>query len=79
MRHEPDAESVIRKKLLRRATVYTAAFLGAGVAIAVLGAALIAWLLTYTGQPFRRTWLVVTLIIVLPGMLAALWKLVRGR
>jgi hypothetical protein len=74
-----DSDSIIRRRLIGRATAYTAAFLAAGIGVAVLGAALVAWLLTFAGQPFRRTWLIVTVIIVLPGLLAALWKLIRGR
>jgi hypothetical protein len=79
MPRQQDSGSAIRRRLIGRATTYTAVFLAAGVAVAVLGAALVAWLLTFAGQPFRRTWLIVTVIIVLPGLLAALWKLIRGR
>jgi hypothetical protein len=79
MRRDHDSGSAIRRRLISRATTYTAAFLAAAVAIAVLGAALVAWLLTFAGQPFRRTWLIVTVITVLPGLLAALWKLIRQR
>jgi hypothetical protein len=78
-RLDDESGSDIRRRLIGRATAYTAAFLAAGVVVAVLGAALVAWLLTFAGQPFRRTWLIVTVITVLPGMLAALWKLMRER
>jgi hypothetical protein len=41
--------------------------MGRRLGIAMLGAAFVAWLLTWRGQPFLRTWLIVTTIIVLPG------------
>jgi hypothetical protein len=68
-----------RRQILRRATVYTVSFLGAAVAIALLGAAFVAWLLTWRGQPFLRTWLIATAIIMLPGLAAAVVRLMRGR
>lgn len=74
-----DPQSETRRQIVRRATVYTVSFLAAAIGIALLGGALVAWLLTWRGQPFLRTWLIVAAIIVLPGLLAALWKLVRGR
>jgi hypothetical protein len=74
-----DRESDRRREILRRATVYTVSFLGAALAIAVVGAAFVAWLLTWRGQPFLRTFLIALAIIVLPGLLATGWKLVRGR
>jgi hypothetical protein len=75
--HDPDAEA--RRQILRRASLYSAAFLAAGLAVAVVGAAFVAWLLTWRGQPFLRTWLIAMVVIVLPGLLAAIWKLIRGR
>ena len=62
-----------------RATLYSIAFLAAGLAIALAGAAFVAWLFSRAGLPFLKTWLIITAIIVLPGLLAALWKLIRGR
>jgi uncharacterized membrane protein len=77
MPHPDDAAR--RKAVVRRATLYTVLFTGAAVLVAALGAALVAWLLTWAGLPFRRTWLVVTLVVVLPGLLAAVWKFIRER
>lgn len=71
--------SEVGRRLVGRATAYTAIFLGAALVVAMLGAALVAWLLTFAGQPFGRTWLIVTAIIVLPGMIGAIWKLIRER
>jgi hypothetical protein len=66
-------------RIVRRATLYTLSFLAAGVAVAVIGAAFVAWLLRWAGQPFLRTWLVATALILLPGLLAGIWKLFRER
>ncbi|HSJ05346.1 MAG TPA: hypothetical protein VK936_01505 [Longimicrobiales bacterium] len=74
-----DPGSETRRQILRRATVYTVSFLGAAIAIALLGAAFVAWLLTWRGQPFLRTWLIAAAIIVLPGLAAAIVRFVRGR
>lgn len=80
MKPEPrDPEARTRRQILRRATLYTAGFLAAAIFVALAGAAFVAWLLTYRGLPFLRTWAVAALIIVLPGLLAAVWKLIRGR
>jgi hypothetical protein len=72
-----DAEA--RRRLVRRAALYTLGFFSAGVAIALAGAALIAWMLTRAGQPFLRSWLIISAIVILPGLLAAIWKTYRGR
>ena len=74
-----DEHDSARRQIVRRATLYSVGFLAAGIIIAVGGAALVAWLLTRAGLPFMKTWLVVTAIIVLPGLLATIWKLIRGR
>jgi hypothetical protein len=79
IRHADDPEAERRRELLRRATVYTVSFFAAGMGIAMVGAAFVAWLLTWRGQPFLRSWLLVMAIIILPGLLAGIWKLVRGR
>ena len=76
---ERDEHADARRQILRRATLYSVGFLAAGVGIAVAGAAFVAWLLTHAGMPFTKTWLIVTVIIILPGLLATLWKLIRGR
>ena len=64
---------------MRRATLYSIGFLVAGLVIAIVGAAFVAWLLSRVGLPFTRTWLIVMAIIVLPGLLATIWNLIRGR
>jgi hypothetical protein len=74
-----DRHSETRRQILRRAALYSAGFMGAGLVIAMIGAAFVAWLLTWRGQPFLRTWLIALVIIVLPGLAAAIWNTIRGR
>jgi high-affinity Fe2+/Pb2+ permease len=68
-----------RKRIIRRATLFSVGFLAAGLVIALAGAALVAWLFSRGSLPFFETWLVVTAIIVLPGLVAAAWKQIRDR
>jgi hypothetical protein len=58
----PEAQR--RQELLRRATLYTVSFFAAGLGIALVGGAFVAWLLTWRGQPFLRSWLIATAIII---------------
>lgn len=74
-----DAHAETRREIMRRASRYMMSFLAAAVGIAVVGAAFVAWLLSLAGMPFLRTWLIAIVIIVLPGLTAAIWKLIRGR
>jgi hypothetical protein len=74
-----DPEARVRQRLVRRATLYTFGFIAAGLAVAVGGAALVSWMLTRAGQPFVRTWVIVTVVVVLPGLIATVWKVLRER
>lgn len=78
-RRPEDIHDENRREIMRRATMYTTGFLVAAVAIALIGAAFVAWLLTWRGLPFVRTWLIATAIILLPGLTAAVWNLIRDR
>ncbi|MGH7577694.1 MAG: hypothetical protein ACREM1_21555 [Longimicrobiales bacterium] len=75
--HDPTAEA--RRRMLARATLYVYAFLTAGIVVAVGGAALMAWLLTRVGLPFRETWIALAIIIVLPSVIVVLWRAATGR
>ncbi len=68
-----------RRAILRRATVYTWGFLGVGLAIAVGGSALVAWLMARTGLPFLATWGVITGIVLLPSLIGLVVRAVRER
>lgn len=75
MDHDPER----MREAVRRAGLYSALFVVAAVLVAVVGAALVAWLLTFTGMPFGRTWLIVSLVVVLPGLAGAIWRILRDR
>lgn len=53
-----------RREIIRRASLYSVFFFLAGVLVAVLGAALVALLLSFTGLPFLPTWLAISAIVV---------------
>lgn len=74
-----DPQRAARREIMRRATLYSLGFMLAGLIIAVAGAAFVAWLLSRGRLPFLETWIVVLLIIVLPGLIATIWKAFRGR
>jgi FtsH-binding integral membrane protein len=75
----PDDESArARQRIIRRASLLTAGFFAAGLAIAVGGAALIAWLLRYAGMPFLETWLVIVAVTVVVALGGALWNARRS-
>jgi hypothetical protein len=74
-----DHDGRATRDIVRKITLYTVSFLGAALAIAALGAAFVAWLLRWAGQPFLRTWLIAMAIILVPGVVGMIWKLVRGR
>ena len=75
--HDPTAEA--RRRMLRRASVYVYGFLAAAIAVAVGGAALVAWFASRRGLPFVTTWAVLCAIIVLPSLLMLVWRAVKER
>jgi len=75
--NDPEAEE--RRRILKRATLYVYGFIGAGLVVAVAGAALIALLLRSRGLPFFKTWVVLALVILVPAGLALVWREVRER
>lgn len=75
-----DPNAAARRSIVRRATLYSVGFLAVAVIIALGGAALVALLLTRGDRlPFLQTWLIVAAIILLPGVIAAVWKAIRSR
>lgn len=72
-------ESANRRRILRRATLVTGGFALATVAVAVLGSALIAWFLSVTGLPFRATWLVLSIFVLLVPLLGIAVGSIRER
>jgi hypothetical protein len=73
------ADPGVSRQIVRRATMYSLGFFAAALFIALAGAALVAWLFSRGTLPFFETWLVITAVIVLPGLAATAWKLIRGR
>jgi Sec-independent protein secretion pathway component TatC len=68
-----------RQRQIHRAGLYTYGFLAAALGIAAVGAALVAWLMSRTGLPFLETWIVLTLVILVPSGIALVWRAVRER
>jgi uncharacterized membrane protein YdfJ with MMPL/SSD domain len=77
-RRDPDDAARARQRIIRRASLLTAAFFAAGMAVAVAGAALIALLLRLAGLPFLATWLVLSAITVLVALAGSLWSARRS-
>jgi len=53
-----------QRRIVRRATLITVGFILAAVVVAVGGSALVAWFLSLNGLPFRTTWLVLTIVVL---------------
>lgn len=73
-----DRYSEIQRRLLKKTGWSTVLFFMAGLAVAVTGAALVAWLLTSQGVPFLTAWVACMAVLILPALAAALWNLFRG-
>lgn len=73
-----DRYSEIQRRLLKKTGWSTVVFFMAGIAVAIAGAALVAWLLTSQGVPFLTGWVVCMAVLILPALAAALWNLFRG-
>jgi len=76
---DPDRFREERRRILRRAAVFTYATFFAALVVAVIGAALVAWMLSFAGFPFRETWLVLIVVILGVPLLARLVAAVRGK
>jgi hypothetical protein len=58
--------------LIRKIGFYSMVFMAAGVAVAVLGAALVALLLRVVGLPFLPTWAVLSGLVILVALLGVM-------
>jgi hypothetical protein len=74
-RDDPSAEA--RRRLLRRAALYSHGLIIAAIVIALAGAALIAFLLRGTGYPFLGIWLVVSAIVLVPPLIMYVLRSIR--
>jgi FtsH-binding integral membrane protein len=73
-----DTERERRRQILRRARFFTYGLFLMAVVVAVLGSALVAWLLSTTGVPFLETWIVVTIIVLVAPLIGLLVSRIRG-
>jgi uncharacterized membrane protein len=74
-----DHDAARRERILRRATIYVYGFLAAALIVAVGGAALVAMLFARQGFPFVKTWIVLSLVILVPSGIALVSRAVRER
>lgn len=68
-----------RRRILRRASLFTLGFSLAAIAVAVAGSALVAWFLSITGLPFRATWLSLSGFVLAVPLAGQLVGAVRER
>lgn len=74
-----DENTEVRRRIRRKATLYTYGFMLAAIGVALGGSALVAWLLSASGTPFLETWIVLSLIVLLPSLLGIVWRAIRER
>ena len=65
-----DAE---RRKIVRKLGLLTWGARGLALLLAVGGGALLAWMLSLAGLPFLRTWVNVSLLLILVPVAVHLW------
>lgn len=70
LKHQDD-HARRRRELIRRASYYSIGFLVAGVAVALVGAALVALLLGFAGMPFLPTWLGTAGLVVVVALIGS--------
>jgi membrane protein implicated in regulation of membrane protease activity len=54
-----------RRQIIRQLSVLTWSLVAGALFFAILGGALLAWIFTGAGLPFLRTWLIVSLLLLL--------------
>ena len=71
----PDPTAEALRRLRRRFRLYTYVLVAATAVVVIGGAALVAWLLRPAGLPFRETWLISgVLILMIPAVGLALQR-----
>lgn len=76
---ELEREARVRRDILRRASLYSYGMLAFTLAVAIGGSALIAWVLSRGGLPFRETWMVLTAIVLIPPLLRIAFNAIRRK
>ncbi len=72
-RRSPDDFDAERRRIVRKLEWLTWGARILAVLLAVGGGALLAWMLTLAGLPFFRTWLNVSLLLILVPLAVHLW------
>lgn len=68
-----------RRRIVRRATWLTLGFFLAAVVVAVVGSAIVAWLLSTTGLPFLKTWIALSIIMIVVPLIWIAVEAIRRR
>jgi len=75
-----EREARVRRDILRRASLFSYGMLAVTLTVAIGGAALIALVLSSaTVLPFRKTWLVLAVLVLVPPLLRIAFHAVRRR
>lgn len=77
--HQGSAEGSARRGIVRRATLYTVAFIIAAIVAGVGGSALIAWLVSISGLPFLQTWIALSVLTLGVPMVGLTVREIRDR
>lgn len=76
---EPEPQKEKRRRILRQAMLFTWGFFLAAVVVAVVGSALVAWLLSTTGLPFLETWIVLSVVVLLIPLIGIGVEAIRAK
>lgn len=68
-----------RRKILRRATLHVYLTWLAALLVGVLGSAVVAWFFSRAGLPFRETWIVVAIIVIVVPLIGMAVGEIRRR
>jgi hypothetical protein len=60
----PEEYDEERRRIIRQISVLTWGLTAGAVFFAVLGGALLGWILSYAGLPFLRTWLIISALLL---------------
>jgi len=60
----PEEYDEERRRIIRQISVLTWGLTAGAVFFAILGGALIAWIITGAGLPFLRTWLIASILLL---------------
>lgn len=67
-----DEDAEARRRIIRRAEIYTWSLFATAIGVALGGSAFVALLIRPRGVPFVTTWLVLTAVVLLPSAIGYL-------